>query len=112
MKGVYAMILRANAFCKRATCPSSEILLAYKTCDLAAQQMVRVEVHLDECDFCGAEFQLLTEHAPTEEEECTLVDIPSNLRCLAQSLLTADWLHIESLGETAFEKERLTLTDA
>lgn len=107
------MILRANAFCKRATCPSSEILLAYRTCGLAAEQRVWVETHLDECDFCGAEFQLLTEHAPAEEEEeCAFVDIPSNLRCLAQSLLTADWLHIESLGETAFEKERLTLTDA
>jgi hypothetical protein len=106
------MILRANAFCKKATCPSSESLLAHRTSSLAVEQRVWVEAHLDECDFCSAEFQLLTEHAPTEEEECAFVDIPSNLRCLAQSLLTADWLHIESLGETVFEKERLTLTDA
>jgi hypothetical protein len=76
------------------------------------EQTVWVESHLDECDFCGAEFQLLAEHAPTKEEECEIVDMPSSLRRLAQSLLTADWLHIESLGETAFEKERLTLTDA
>jgi hypothetical protein len=75
------------------------------------EQAVWVEAHLDECDFCGAEFQLLAEHVPTEEEYA-FVDIPSNLRFLAQSLLTADWLHLESLGETAFEKERLTLTDA
>jgi hypothetical protein len=76
------------------------------------EQTIWVEAHMDECDFCGAEFQLLAEHAPTEEEECAFVDIPSNLLCLAQSLLTADWLHIETLGETVFEKERLTLTDA
>jgi hypothetical protein len=76
------------------------------------EQTVWVEAHLDECDFCGAEFQLLAEHASTDEEECAFVDIPSSLRCLAQSLLTAGWLHIESLGETTFEKERLTLTDA
>jgi hypothetical protein len=106
------MILRANAFCKKTTCPSSEALLTYRTSSLAVEQAVWVESHLDECDFCGAEFQLLAEHAPTEEEECACVDIPSNLLCLAQSLLTADWLHIEALGETAFEKERLTLTDA
>jgi hypothetical protein len=74
--------------------------------------MVWVAEHLDECDFCGAELQLLTEHAPLEDEECKAVEMPSSLRCLAQSLLTANWLHIESLGETAFEKERLTLTDA
>jgi hypothetical protein len=106
------MILGAITFCKRATCPSSETLLTHKTHTLAAEQTVWVESHLDECDFCGAEFQLLTEHAPTEEEECEIVEMPSSLRCLAHSLLTADWLHIESLGETAFEKERLTLTDA
>jgi hypothetical protein len=72
-----------------------------------------VEEHLDKCDFCGAELQLLKEHAPSaEEEECPFVDMPLNLRCLAKSLLTADWLSIESLAETAYEKERLTLTDA
>lgn len=106
------MILRATAFCKKATCPSSETLLTYRTSGLALEQTVWLEEHLDECDFCGAEFQLLAEHVPMEEEECAFVDIPSNLRCLAQSLLAADWLHIEALGETAFEKERLTLTDA
>jgi hypothetical protein len=106
------MILSAITFCKRATCPSSETLLTHRTHALAVEQTVWVEAHLDECDFCGAEFQLLTEHAPTEEEECEIVDMPLSLRRLAQSLLTADWLHIESLGETVFEKERLTLTDA
>src|SRR5947199_6822283 len=105
------MILSAIAFCKRVTCPSSEILLSYGTCDLMAEQMLRVASHLDECDFCGAEFQLLSDHA-TLEEAYVPVEIPSSLRCLAQSLLTGDWLHIESLAEAAYEKERLTLTDA
>ena len=113
MKGVFTdMILNKTAFCKRATCPSSETLLAYEACELAAGQMVRLAVHLDECEFCGAELQLLTRHVPAEEEDCAPVEMPSNLRRLAQSLLTADWLHIESLAEMAFEKERLTLTDA
>ena len=106
------MILSAIAFCKSATCPASETLLDYGTCGLAAEQMMCVEEHLEKCDFCDAEFQLLAAHAPTEEEEIAPTDIPSNLRCLAQSLLTADWLSIESLAEPAYEKERLTLTDA
>ena len=108
------MILGVITFCKRATCPSSEILLAYTTRELTTEQSVLIEEHLDACDFCGAEFQLLTKHAPlTEaEEECAPVDMPSNLRCLAQSLLTPGWLYIESLAEKAYEKERLTLTDA
>jgi hypothetical protein len=106
------MFLTANIYCKRATCPSSESLLAYRTYDLEGGQMMWIAAHLDECDFCGGEFQLLTEHSSMETEDCAPVEMPSSLRCLAQSLLTADWLHIESLGETAFEKERLTLTDA
>lgn len=106
------MILNAIAFCKRATCPSSETLLSYRTCGLAAERMIWVASHLDECDFCGAELQLLTEHAPAVEEECALSVMPPHLRWLAESLLSASLLSLESLGETVYEKERLTLTDA
>ena len=107
------MILSAIAFCKRATCPSSETLLAYRTCEeMAAERMIWVASHLDECDFCGAELQLLSDHAAVEEEECAFSDMPLNLRWLAKSLLGADRLGLESLAGTAYEKERLTLTDA
>jgi hypothetical protein len=84
----------------------------YRTCEMAADHMVWVASHLDECDFCGAEFQLLTEHAPPEQEECAIADMPRNLRWLAESLLGAHPLSLESLAETVCEKERLTLTDA
>ena len=70
-----------------------------------------IAAHTEACEFCGAELQLLTEHAPTEVEEFTLVDIPSNLRRLAESLLNIAPA-IETLRETAYEKEGLTLTDA
>jgi hypothetical protein len=80
---------------------------------MAAERMIWVASHLDECDFCGAELQLLTEHAPAEEEECAISDMPLNLRWLAKSILSTDLLSLEeSLAGTAYEKERLTLTDA
>lgn len=80
---------------------------------MAAERMIWVASHLDECDFCCAELQLLTEHAPAEEEaECALADMPLNLRWLAKSLLSTDLLGLETLAGTAYEKERLTLTDA
>ena len=74
--------------------------------------MVRVASHLDECDFCGAELQLLTRHAPAEQEEYQLSDMPPHLRWLAESLLSANLFNLEALTGTVDEKERLTLTDA
>jgi hypothetical protein len=74
--------------------------------------MVRVAAHLDECDFCGAELQLLTQHAPAEVAECPLTDMPPHLRWLAESLLSTNLLKLESLAGSLHEKERLTLTDA
>jgi hypothetical protein len=35
-----------------------------------------------------------------------------NLRRLAEALLGSGQLNLEKVGETVFEKERLTLTDA
>ena len=106
------MILSAIAFCKRASCPSSETLLMYRTCGMEAERMVWVASHLDECDFCGAELQLLTDHTPPAQEECVVTAMPANLRWLAETLLGAVPLSLESLAEPAYEKERLTLTDA
>ncbi|HUQ31823.1 MAG TPA: hypothetical protein VM095_06875 [Pyrinomonadaceae bacterium] len=74
--------------------------------------MIWVASHLDECDFCGAELQLLTQHAPMGVEECALTDMPPHLRWLAESLLSANLFNLESLAGTVYEKERLTLTDA
>ena len=79
---------------------------------MAAERMIWVAEHLDECDFCGAELQLLTEHAPAQEEECALADMPPHLRWLAESLLSTNLLNLESFAANVFEKERLTLTDA
>jgi hypothetical protein len=98
-------------FCKQATCPSSETLLAYRNPGLAAEQRACVALHLAACDFCGAELQLLTEHAPASEDYC-FAAIPLSLRRLAEALLSASPLHLEIFVGAAYEKEPLTLTDA
>lgn len=104
--------LRVIKFCKQAACPSSETLISYQARALAAEQIIRVASHLCECDFCGAEAQLLKAHPPVKANDCVFTDIPSNLRWLAQSLLSTNLINIEALAETSCEKERLTLTDA
>ena len=98
-------------FCKQATCPSSETLLSYQRAGLAAEQRAWVASHLAACDFCGAESQLLTKHS-TASEKYVVTSIPLNLRRLAEALLGHGQLKLENFAETAFEKERLTLTDA
>ncbi|MGA9998387.1 MAG: hypothetical protein WBP93_23435, partial [Pyrinomonadaceae bacterium] len=96
-------------FCKQATCPTSEALLAYREARDAAEQGAWIESHLSACDFCGAEFQLLAEHAAVERESDALTVMPPNLRRLAESLLTGAMLE-KMFGDAAYEKEGLTLT--
>jgi hypothetical protein len=98
-------------FCKQATCPSSETLLSYQRAGLAAEQRAWVASHLATCDFCGAESQLLTRHSTTVEKY-VVTNIPLHLRRLAEALLGRGQLKLENFSDTAFEKERLTLTDA
>lgn len=104
--------LSRNVFFKQVTCPSSEMLLSHYSASLADGQYQWIAAHLMVCDFCGAEFQLLTEYAPADEEEYAVVDIPLGLRCLAESLLCDEITNPKTLTEAGFEKERLTLTDA
>ena len=98
-------------FCKQATCPSSEALLAYREAGEGVEQSEWIESHLSACDFCGAEFQLLAQHAPAERESDALTTMPPDLRRLAESLLTGAMLE-KMFGDAAYEKEGLTLTDA
>ena len=98
-------------FNKQATCPSSEMLLSYQRVGLAAEQRVWVTSHLAACDFCGAELQLLTKYSPTCEEY-RVIDIPLNLRRLAEALLGNSSRKLANFAEATYEKEPLTLTDA
>ena len=77
----------AQNFCKTASCPSSEKLLQFRRHRLAIRERVEIEIHLRGCDFCSAELQLLMCHRSSPEEYRT-VEMPGQLRRLAEDLLT------------------------
>jgi len=77
----------ARRFCKTARCPASQILLRYRRHRLPKADRAAIEIHLHACDFCSAELQLLTCHR-NEIEHYTSVEIPEQLRMLAEDLLT------------------------
>ncbi|MBV9957635.1 MAG: hypothetical protein JO360_04405 [Acidobacteria bacterium] len=103
---------KANLFCKRASCPSAETLLTYRSCGLEAITDEHITQHLAACDFCGAELQLLGECPQADEGETFATEIPLPLRRLAEEILAGSPLTAEMFSEAGYEKERLTLTDA
>ena len=66
-------------FLKTATCPASATLLSKKVA-------VQVKEHLESCDFCSAERQLLTHHKGSRKA-FKAPEIPINLRILAEELI-------------------------
>lgn len=74
-------------FCKTASCPSSQNLLRYRRHRLQLGDRAAIETHLRSCDFCNAELQLLMRHRSTHEE-FKIVEMPRQLRRLAEDLLT------------------------
>jgi hypothetical protein len=99
-----------SIFCKQATCPSSETLLSYGVANLSSEMKAHVAAHLTACEFCSAELQLLTRHAPLAAPHCEQTIMPAPLRYLAESLLAGSLLRMESFTENIYDKERLTLT--
>ena len=77
----------ANNFCKTTRCPSSQTLLRYRRHRLPIADRAEIEIHLRVCDFCSAELQLLMRH-PSNAEEYRPVEMPGQLRKLAEDLLT------------------------
>jgi len=74
-------------FCKTTRCPSSETLLRYRGRRLPIEGRATVEIHLEQCEFCSAELQLLKRHR-NELDEYRAVEMPAQLRRLAEDLLS------------------------
>lgn len=77
----------AFAFSKRPACPSSETLLDLVHGSLPALTFQTTDLHLAGCDFCAAELQLLSRHAPRSYESHVRANIPLWVLLFAGRLL-------------------------
>jgi len=73
-------------FCKSASCPSSQNLLAFADSEVSAKERVKIETHLGGCEFCASEVEFYA-HYPQAEEKVMKVEIPISLYELAEALL-------------------------
>lgn len=100
-------------FRKLRTCPRSETLLTFCRGAGGARRAGSVAEHVASCDFCGAEAQLLSRHAPPADAlPFAAHALPADLRRLAEDLLAEPSCNRARFAESLMEIERLTLTDA
>jgi hypothetical protein len=110
--GDFMKISDVVVFCKLSTCPSAAALVAFSQTALGKERHEQVAAHLEICDFCCAELQMLTQHSFYGEIDCPKVDMPLHLRLLAESILASRAIDTRLLFATSFEKESVSLTDA
>lgn len=100
-------------YAKLRSCPSTETLILFRETGLARETEERVMRHLEACDFCGAELQMLSAHW---RRDLPVVRLPpemsGNLRRLIDDLMAEPSLDRARFAETLCEIDRLTLTDA
>ncbi len=77
----------ATSFTKAPCCPSSGILLSFRSNALSPEIMTLLKHHLAVCEFCCAELPLLAHYQLPAKGEYKTPEIPINLRILAESLL-------------------------
>jgi hypothetical protein len=77
----------AKSFSKKLACPSSSLLVSFRSQSLAPEINCLVKHHLASCDFCYCEIPLLAFHTVPLKGECRTPDLPMNLRVLAESIL-------------------------
>jgi hypothetical protein len=100
-------------FRKLLTCPHSEALLTFCLSTHNSGGRGRVAEHVADCDFCGAEVQLLSRFAsPAGALPSAAFALPASLRRLAEDLLSEASINRARFAESILEIERLTLTDA
>jgi hypothetical protein len=73
-------------FLKTAACPASTTLLSFRGDALSRKATTQVREHLENCDFCNAERQLLAHHTPSRKG-AKVPEMPIDLRILAEAIL-------------------------
>lgn len=96
-------------FRKLRTCPQTETLLTFCRSAHAGARRGRVAEHVESCDFCGAEVQMLSRLAPTAGALTLPAHaMPAHLRRLAEDLLAEPGYDRARFAESLLEVERLT----
>lgn len=96
-------------FRKLRTCPQTETLLTFSQSAHAASRRGRIAEHVESCDFCGAEVQMLSRHAPTGGALSLAPHaMPAHLRRLAEDVLAEPCYNRSRFAESLLEVERLT----
>ncbi|MBA3321233.1 MAG: hypothetical protein H0T45_07265 [Pyrinomonadaceae bacterium] len=100
-------------FRKGQTCPSADLLVRYGQASVPLDTCREVSAHLSNCDFCGAEWQLLVKHPPAAMKlEDSPAKIPPHLYRLAIEMLMKTIRTGKASAARDFERSKLTLTDA
>lgn len=96
-------------FRKLRTCPQTDTLLTFCQSTHAAARRGRVAEHVESCDFCGAEVQMLLRHTPKAEAFAPPAHaMPAHLRRLAEDVLAEPCYNRARFAESLLEVERLT----
>ena len=96
-------------FRKLRTCPQTETLLTFSQSAHAASRRGRVAEHVESCDFCGAEVEMLSRHAPAAGALALPAHaMPAHLRRLAEDVLAEPCYNRARFAESLLEVERLT----
>ena len=91
---------------KLRTCPRTEALLTFSA---GGRGVGSVAEHVESCDFCGAEVQLLSRHAPAAATlPFAALTMPEPLRRLAEDILSDPSYDRARFAESLMEVERLT----
>lgn len=92
---------------KLRTCPRTETLLSFSAGGRRGGG--RIAEHVESCDFCGAEVQLLSRHAPPAGAlPFAALAMPASLRRLAEDVLAEPSYNRTRFAESLKEIERLT----
>ena len=94
-------------FRKLRTCPQTETLLTIFS--TGVPHVGRVAEHIESCDFCGAEVELLSRHAPPADTLpfAAALAIPAHVRRLAEDILAEPSYNRARFAESLMEIERL-----
>jgi hypothetical protein len=103
--------LKMINFCKNATCPPSQSLLAFQKGETRNEENENIPKHLTSCEFCAAEVEFYARY-PQSEDVCTETKIPLPLYQLAEALLGNKQKNFTLLNKLLSEKENLTLEKA